>query len=88
MARDKTGELGKGINAPKFPPRKSGPVRQAGVLTGGDGSTGRGSVARGGTLASTKGEGDGGGPSSWQSSYSEGTTQKFRPTPGKGKVKG
>lgn len=80
----------KGINAPKFPPRKSGPVRQAGQLAAGDAATGRGAVARGGTLSSSKGEGSGGsgdGGVHYKPSYAEGTKQKFRPTPGKGSVK-
>jgi hypothetical protein len=76
----------KGINAPKFPPRKSGPVRQAGQLAAGDAATGRGAVARGGTLSSSKGEGGSDGVH-YKASYAEGTKQKFRPTPGKGSVK-
>jgi hypothetical protein len=79
-------QMADGINKPKFPPRKSGPVRQAGQLTGGDGATGRGAVARGGTLSSSKGEGGESGVH-YQASYAEGTKQKFRPTPGKGSVK-
>lgn len=77
---------GKGINAAKFPPRKSGPVRQAGQLPSGDGSTGRGAVARGGTLSSSSGDGGDGGQN-FKASFAEGTKQKFRPTPGKGSVK-
>jgi hypothetical protein len=83
MAKDSNG---KGINAPKFPPRKTGPVRQAGQLPTGDGSTGRGSVARGGTLSSSKGEGGSEGVH-YKPSFAEGTKQKFRPTPGRGSVK-
>lgn len=77
---------GKGINAAKFPPRKSGPVRQAGQLPGGDGSTSRsGGTAKAGTLASSRGDGDGG--TTYKASFAEGTKQKFRPTPGRGSVR-
>ena len=75
------------INDPKFPPRKSGPVRQAGTLPGGENGASRsGGVAKAGTLASSKGDGGDGGVF-YKGSFAEGTKQKFRPTPGRGKVK-
>jgi len=83
MANDKSPDR---INGSKYTVTKSGSVRQAGQLVGGDGSITRGSTARAGTLGSDNtGGGDQTGP--YKPSFAEGTRQKFRPTPGKGKVK-
>jgi hypothetical protein len=78
------------INKSGYKVSKSGGVRQAGQLPAGDASTGRGSTARAGTLASDNtASGDRTGP--YAPAFSEGglgkMPQKFRPTPGRGKVK-
>lgn len=79
------------INQSSFKPRKTGAVRLEGQLTSGDASTSRGASARGGTLASSKGDGSNSATGTYKASYSEGglgkMPQKFRPTTKGGKVK-
>lgn len=79
------------INSGKYAVKKTGSVRQAGVLPSGDASTSRGATARAGTLANSKGGGTN-GRTHWYDEFQSGgvgkMVQKFRPTTKGGKVRG
>jgi len=81
------------INQSGFKLSRSGSVRQAGTVAEGSGGTGRGATARAGTLGSGSGT-SGNDMKHWYKAYSaQGSPvgampQKWKPTPGRGSVRG
>lgn len=78
------------INKSGYKITKSGSVRQAGTISEGDASTGRGATAREGTLPSNNNRDIAEGQKTYKPAFSSGglgtKSQRFRPTPGRGKV--